>query len=130
MKKKKQFLDYILTKLEPHGPIKARAMFGGYGIYYDTAMFACIVETVLYFRVDELNRPDYAPYQAKPFIYSGGPRIITLPYLELPQEILDNPEELPEWIAKSTEATIRYQATRAKKPSGSRKKVSLDQFKR
>ena len=31
--KQSQYLIYIMDKLQPHGPIRARAMFGGYGIY-------------------------------------------------------------------------------------------------
>ncbi len=114
MQNKKQFLDYILSQLEPHGPIKARAMFGGYGIYYGMHMFACIVKNVLYFRVDEQNKFDYAPYKSKPFIYESGSKTIALPYLELPEEILNNFDELPEWIEKSKNAVMRYKAAHPK----------------
>lgn len=125
MNDKKLFLDYILSKLEPHGPIWARAMFGGYGIYYQTTMFALIAESILYFRIDEENRLDYSPYEAKPFIYSGGQKQITLPYLELPEEVLNDSEILAQWIEKSKDAAMRYKALHPKKARVERKRAKL-----
>ena len=115
MQNKKLFLDYILSNLEPHGPIKARAMFGGYGIYYGDVMFALIAENVLYFRVDEQNRPDYLEHDSKPFVYSMGQKTVSLPYLELPEEILNNSEELSYWIKKAKDAAMRNKVAKKKK---------------
>jgi DNA transformation protein and related proteins len=107
MKKQNSFVTYILEKLTPHGPIKARAMFGGYGIYYHDVMFASIVEDRLYFRVDAFNREDFTPYGSEPFIYRGMKKPLTLPYLNLPEDILENPQELPLWIQKARQAALR-----------------------
>lgn len=122
MENKKLFLDYILSHLEQHGPIRARAMFGGYGIYYETVMFACISENILYFRIDNENRSDYEEYDSKPFIYTSGSKTIILPYLELPEEILNNSEILSQWIEKSKDAAIRYKTSNPKKRRKSQKK--------
>jgi DNA transformation protein len=104
----KKRLEYILSKLKPHGPITARAMFGGYGIYYGKIIFASLVEGKLYFRVDEMNEKDYQPYNSKPFIFEGGKRPAVMPYLTLPEEILENPRQLPQWIEKARQASLRY----------------------
>lgn len=103
MNNKKLFLDYILSALEPHGPIKSRAMFGGYGIYYGDVMFGLIAENVLYFKVDDTNRQDYLDHDSKPFAYSNGTKTVSLPYYELPEEILNNYDELSKWIKKSSD---------------------------
>lgn len=120
-KKQNPFVATILKKLEPHGPITARAMFGGYGIYYDKVIFASIFMDRLYFRVDDYNQDDYARYDSVPFVYEGAGKIITLPYRSLPDEILDDPDLLSEWIHKAIEASLRH---RKKK----KKKVRLDDF--
>ncbi len=106
-KKPHPFVEEILKKLEPYGPIKARSMFGGYGIYYENVMFASIYQNTLYFRIDEYNSDDYVRYRSKQFIYEGAGKYMMLPYLELPQEILEDADLLPEWIKKSCEATLR-----------------------
>lgn len=115
MNNKKQFLDYILSKLEPHGPIRARAMFGGYGIYHKATMFGLIADNILYFRIDDENRADYIERETKSFIYAGGTKLITLPYMELPEEILNDVELLPIWIEKAYLAAERYRAKKPKK---------------
>lgn len=101
----KDFFKYILTKLEPHGPITGRAMFGGYGIYWNKTIFACIVEGKLYFRVGENNRKDYEKADSQPFVYDGKTKPVVMPYMSLPDDILDDPKRLPKWIEKAREAS-------------------------
>ncbi len=48
-------------------PITSRAMFGGYGLYYQGVLFCCIVDNVLYFRVDEMNKKDFVHFKAYHF---------------------------------------------------------------
>lgn len=105
---KNLFLAYILKKLQPHGPITARAMFGGYGIYWDKIIFASIYANTLYFRADEYTINDFAPYNARPFVYEGTGKTLVLPYLTLPKEILENHTELPIWIQKAYQASLRH----------------------
>lgn len=108
MKSDKFFLEQVMERLLPHGPIRARAMFGGYGIYYDDVMFASIVENRLYFRVDEKNQRDFEKYKSEPFVYCGGKRPIEMPYKTLPEEIFNNPKQLKLYIQNSYEASLRY----------------------
>jgi DNA transformation protein len=42
------FRDHILELLAALGPVIARAMFGGYGLYLDGRMFALICNGALY----------------------------------------------------------------------------------
>lgn len=53
------YRDYVLEQLAGLGPIRARKMFGGVGIYLHGLFFALIADEVLYFKVDDSNRPDY-----------------------------------------------------------------------
>ncbi len=101
------FVNKIMSKLIPHGPITVRSMFGGYGIYYERVMFASIYEGALYFRIDEVNRSDFLKYKSRPFIYEGMKKAITLPYMSLPNEILNDPDELPGWIHSAYQAALR-----------------------
>ncbi len=107
MKKTNPFVETLLKKLKPHGPITARAMFGGYGIYYGDVIFALIAENRLYFRADDLNRKDYEAYDSQPFVYQGMRKPVTMPYMNLPDEILENSKELPRWINKAVDSSLR-----------------------
>ena len=108
MKKTNPFVETILKKLKPHGPITARAMFGGYGIYYGDVIFALIAENRLYFRADDLNRKDYESYDSEPFTYQGMGKPVVMPYMSLPDEILENPKKLPSWINKAMDTSLRH----------------------
>ena len=107
MMKSNKRLESILEKLTPHGPITARAMFGGYGIYFDKKIFSILIDQQLYFRVDQSNIKDYEAYNSQPFVYEGKNKPVALPYMALPEKILNNPKELPTWIEKSLHTSLK-----------------------
>ena len=111
--KNNQYADYILDLLEPLGNIKARTMFGGVGIYNNGIFFALITGNILYFKVDGTNRPKYEALGSKPFSYEGnnGKRV-TLSYWEVPGDILENRDQLSQWVELAVKA-----ASQAKKPA-------------
>lgn len=77
-------------------------MFGGFGIFLQGKMFACIVEKELYFRCNAHSQKKFEQLGCKQFIFeSAGRRPIALPYFTLPDEILKNPRELPKWIQEA-----------------------------
>ncbi|NIR58502.1 MAG: TfoX/Sxy family protein, partial [Gammaproteobacteria bacterium] len=43
-----EFVSHLLDMLEPLGPVSARRMFGGYGIYLDRLMFALVADDSLF----------------------------------------------------------------------------------
>jgi len=54
------FRTFILDQLSRVvSKIRARAMFGGVGIYAGDLFFALIADDTLYFKVDDSNRPDF-----------------------------------------------------------------------
>lgn len=46
------FVEYILELLTPLGYIRAKKMFGEYGLYCDEVFFAMICDGILYFQID------------------------------------------------------------------------------
>ena len=114
-----EFRDYVLEMLEPFGPVAARAMFGGAGLYLDGTMFALIAGDVLYFKVDERNRGDFEAAGAGPFApYADGR--MTMSYYEVPAEVMEEAETLCGWARGAWEAarrTARHKkADKRKKP--------------
>jgi DNA transformation protein and related proteins len=53
MIKQKLFCQQVIKQLGQVIEVKARAMFGGYGLYSNTVMFGLIDKEKLYFKVDE-----------------------------------------------------------------------------
>ncbi len=104
---KKQYLAYILDTLEPHAPVTARAMFGGYGIYLNSLIIGVIVENQIYFKIDNQTRPDYEELHAEPLVFAVKNKTVTMPYMNVPESILENRDELPQWLTKAYQVAVR-----------------------
>lgn len=89
-----------------------KAMFGGFGIYLDEALFGLIDDDRIYFKVDQSNLADYDAVGAGPWVmYDGKPN---LKYREVPGAVLNNPAELRVWIERAA-AVARANAKPKKK---------------
>ena len=63
-------LRRLETGLAPLGVFRARAMFGGHGLYLDDLMFGLIYEDRLFLKLDEESRPAFERAESKAFVYS------------------------------------------------------------
>ena len=106
MKVSPEYLNFIMDKLSPIGDVRSRAMFGGYGIFYQGSMFALIAEDVLYFKVNESNRDRYEKARSKPFPHG-------ISYWEVPTEVIEENTKLHDWANISIE--IAREATKKRK---------------
>lgn len=131
MPQQDSFVQYNLELLEPFGPVQARAMFGGWGLYYGGIMFGLIAEGRLYLKTDDLNRPAFEAAGGEPFIYDRGPGKppIAMSYWTPPTDASDDAHALLPWARRAVEAAQRAQAKKAtpkkkpkaKKPSAAKK---------
>ena len=105
MIKNSHYIDYILDLLLPLGNIKAKKMFGGYGIYKDNIFFALVIDNILYFKVGDNNRSQYDSFDSKPFSYEGkNKKIVTMSYWEVPIDILEDNTKLTQWVQHAVRA--------------------------
>ena len=58
MAKRDPFVDHVLELLEPLGTMRARSMFGGFGIFHVDRMIALVADDRLYLKTDSDTRPD------------------------------------------------------------------------
>ena len=49
----KEFVSYVVELMQSIGPVHAKAMFGGHGIFLEGLMFGLIADSVLYLKVDK-----------------------------------------------------------------------------
>ena len=107
--------EFVLDQLAGLPGIRARAMFGGVGLYADDLFFGILASDVLYFKVDDSNRQDYELAGARPF-KPYADRAMTMPYYAVPIEILEDAATLVQWATRAVAvATASKQS--ARKPS-------------
>ncbi|WP_165064852.1 TfoX/Sxy family protein [Paludisphaera rhizosphaerae] len=99
------WLEAVLTALDPLGEITSRAMFGGYAIYQRGRIFALAGNGRLYLKADEQTEGDFRARGMGPFQPWEG---LTLKsYFEVPPDVLGDPEALRAWAAESILASLR-----------------------
>jgi DNA transformation protein len=110
------FRAFVLDQLSRTGSrIRARNMFGGVGIYGDDLFFALVADDALYFKVDDVNRPDFEQLGMKPFQpYGEGGEVMQ--YYQVPAELLEDVEALRTWAEKAMAVAAR------RKRKGSRRR--------
>lgn len=110
------FKDHALDQLRLVPDVRAKAMFGGHGLYSGEAFFGIIAWGRLFFRTDETNRDEYEARGMEPFVYEKDGRAMTMRYWEVPPDVLEDPHELAAWARRA----IATQS--AEKPAPSRKR--------
>ena len=96
------------------GPIQLRRMFGGEGIYAGGTMIGLVFEDRLYLKAGDLNRDDFLAERCEPFTYSQGRKIVSMSYYEVPERLLDDPEEFGDWARKARAAALAPKKPRRK----------------
>jgi DNA transformation protein len=91
--------------------IRARSMFGGVGIYAGELFFALIADDILYFKVDQSNRPDFEARGMGPFRPYGDDGEV-MQYYQVPDDLLEDPEALGLWADKAIGVARRAKGQR------------------
>jgi DNA transformation protein and related proteins len=95
-------LEYFLQDcLDGDRTFTIKKMFGGYAIYKNHTIFALYAFDQIYFKTGLENRQDFIDAWSKQFSYEKKWKVQTICYYTLPEEIMENKEELWKWIQKS-----------------------------
>lgn len=93
---------FVQDLLSEFGPVSIRNMFGGAGIYADGVMFAILIDDTLYLKANALSARDFAAEGKGPFTYRAKGRApVAMSYWEVPERLLDDPEELVAWARRA-----------------------------
>jgi DNA transformation protein len=114
----KEYLDYVVDQLGCVGEVAPKNMFGGVGLYHDGFFFGLIASDVLYFKVDDENRPDYETAGARPF-QPYGEESYSMGYYEVPVDVLEDVDQLRAWTRGAVAAAARKASSRKRKKKGS-----------
>jgi DNA transformation protein len=100
-----RFTDFLLELLAPLGPVAARRMFGGVGLFHSGVMFGLIAREELFLKVGDANRAAYEEAGEAPFTYETKNGTNTLgSYWRCPADLLDDAETFREWARAAVEA--------------------------
>lgn len=108
--------EYVVHDLLSEVPgMSYRAMFGGFGIYKDGLIVACIMDDELYLKVDEGNRADFEATDSRPFVYvSPKGKEMPMGYWSVPAEVMEDGSRLAAWVMKAFEVSRRAQRKKNK----------------
>lgn len=101
------FIAYLQELFSAFGPVSARAMFGGHGLYHDGLMFAVVIEQGLYLKVDSQSRSAFEAAGCAPYLYRRAGKALPMSYWSAPEAALDSPQAMLPWARLAFEAASR-----------------------
>lgn len=107
------FVEHCLELLSTLGPMRARRMFGGHGLYAGDLFVAIIAGDMLYLKADASTVPRFVQAGCAPFVYESAGRRVALGYYGAPGEAMDAPSLMAPWARLAMQAAL---AARAVKP--------------
>ena len=100
-----ELIAHLLDLLQPLGEVRARRMFGGYGLYLDDLMFGLVADETLYLKIDADSDGDYAALGLPCFSYPRQGRPVTMrSFRQAPAEALDQSEEMCRLASRAVQA--------------------------
>lgn len=107
------FVEHCQELLSTLGPVRARRMFGGQGLYLEGLMLALILGDRLFLKTDEAARPAFEAAGSMPFSYDTrtGRRQITS-YWAAPDEAMDSPAAMQPWARSALASALRAAASK------------------
>lgn len=109
------FRTFVIEQLSRvRKDIRTKSMFGGVGIYAGELFFALIDDDLVYFKVDDTNRSAFENRGMGPFMPGGGEGGEVMQYYQVPEDVLEDMEELRSWTDGAVEVAQRKKS-RARK---------------
>jgi DNA transformation protein len=113
--REKEFASYVVDLMQLIGPVYAKSMFGGHGIFLEKLMFALIADSTLYLKADKVNEQEFKSKGLEQFSYMKQGKEYKMSYFQAPEESLEDGEIMREWANSAYSAALR---AAAKKHSG------------
>ena len=111
----KEFVSYVVDLMHSIGPVSAKRMFGGYGIFLNGFMFALVADNTLYLKSDKASDHEFKAKGLQAFTYNKKGKEYSMSYFQAPEETLEDSEEMNIWANKAYAAALRAAAKKRKK---------------
>ncbi len=115
----KEFVSYVVDLMQTIGPVRAKSMFGGHGIFLDELMFALVADNILYLKADKDTESEFKDRGLEVFTYNkkgkgASYKAITMSYYQAPEEALEASEEMNLWANKAYNVALRAASKKRK----------------
>lgn len=110
----KEFTSYVAELMQSIGPVYAKGMFGGHGIYLEGLMFGLVADSVLYLKADKETENEFKARGLEAFTYNKKGKEYKMSYFQAPEEALEDDEEMNAWANKAY-GTALMAATKKRK---------------
>ncbi len=110
----KEFVSYVVELMQSIGPVRARAMFGGHGVFLEQLMFGLVADSVLFLKVDKENESHFKARGLEAFTYIKKGKEYKMSYYQAPEEVLDDVEEMNYWANLAYSAALRAASKKRK----------------
>ena len=110
-----EFVDYLVDMLQTIGPVHARRLFGGHGLFLDGLMFALVADGTLYLKADADSEAAFTEQGLAAFTYPRQGRPFRLSYFQAPEDCIEDIEAMRLWAHRACEAARRGAAAKRKR---------------
>lgn len=110
-------MEHVIEMMRDLGPVEAKAMFGGWGLYHRGAFFAIVAADTLFLKTDAESRARFDAEGLEPFVFeSKDGRSTAMSYRRAPDEALESPAVMAPWARLAYDAALRAAAAKDASP--------------
>jgi len=106
------FVEHALDLVALVGPVDARRMFGGHGLYHRGAFFGLLDDDELYLKTDAETVGRFVEAGCRAWVYGGEQ---STSYYRPPDEAHEDAEAMLPWARLAVEAALRAAKAKAAK---------------
>jgi DNA transformation protein len=110
------FVIHCVELLAPLGAVRARRMFGGWGLYLDEVFLAIIAFERLYLKANVNTQAQFEQAQCEPFVFEAKGKAMTMGYWTAPAEALDSQALMEPWARLALQAALSARSAAAGRP--------------
>lgn len=111
----KELVSYVVDLMQSIGPVYAKSMFGGHGIFLDGLMFGLIADSVLYLKADTETVNEFIDRDLEAFTYNKKGKQLKMRYYQAPDEALEDGEVMSLWANNAYSVALRAASEKHKK---------------
>ena len=107
MKQTSEFAQYVVEQMQILGPVMAKRMFGGEGIFLDGLMIGLIGDDELYLKTDSERAGYFVGEGLEQFTYYKQGKAVKMSYHLAPEDVFDDPAVMRVWGQRAMDAALR-----------------------
>ena len=107
------FVAFAVDLVSLVGPVTARSMFGGHGLYAENVMFGLLDDGELFLKTDPDTRQRFVDAGCRQWLYVNKKvRMENTGYFRPPDEAHEDPEAMLPWARLALDAALRARAAK------------------